>query len=94
MITAIVATPASEDTGADNAGEMFENQSGNYRGWPRLFRKYNLYGEIEVGGVCVWGSREIAEATCIVECRASVAERCSAVARFFFFDTRVIVGNA
>ena len=40
MITAIVATPASEDTGADDAGEMFENQAGNYQGWLGLFRKY------------------------------------------------------
>ena len=53
-----------------------------------------LYGEIKVGGVCVWGSREIAEAIYTDECCASVAERYSAVAKFFFFDTPVIVGNA
>ena len=94
MITAIVATRASEDTGADDAGEMFENQTGNYRGWPGLFLKYYLYGEVKVGGVCVRGTREIAEAIFTVECRASVAERYSAVAKFFFFDTLVIVGNA
>ena len=53
-----------------------------------------LYGENKVGGVCVWGSREIAEAIYTDECCASVAERYSAVAKFFFFDTPVIVGNA
>ena len=63
-------------------------------GWPGLFRKYYLFGEIKVGGVCVWWSREIAEAIYTVECRALVAERYSAVAKFFFFNTPVIVGNA
>ena len=94
MITAIVATRASEDTGADDAGEMFENQAGNYRGWPGLFRKNNLHGEVKVGGVDVWGSHELTEAIYTVECRASVVERYSAVAKFFFLDTPVIVGNA
>ena len=94
MITAIVATPASEDTGADDAGEIFENQVGNYLGWPGLFRKYNVYGEVKVGGFCVWGSHEIAEAVYTVEFCALVAERHSAAAKFLFFDTPVVVGNA
>ena len=46
-----------------------------------------LYGEIKVGGVCVWGSREIAEAIYTDECCASVAERYSAW-RSFSFSTR------
>ena len=93
MITAVVATLASEDTGAEESGEIFENQAGNYRGRPGLFRKYNIYGEVKVGGVYVWGSRELTEAIYTVECCASLAERHSAAAKFLFFDTPVVVGN-
>ena len=94
MIAAFVAIPASEDIGADDSGEIFENQAGNYRGSPGLFRKYNIYGKVIVGGVCVWGNREIAEAIYTFESCASVMERHSVVEKYLFFDTPVVVGNA
>lgn len=95
-ITTVVQFRLPQPISLVEATRRFEASAPKYRNLPGLIRKYYLRAEDgrTAGGVYLWESRAMAEATYTTEWREHVAKLFGSAPEISWFETPVIVDNA
>ncbi len=94
MITALVQFDFPAGTTVAEAAEIFKQVAPEFRVMPGLIRKYCLFSDSKVIGVCLWEDRESAERSFDEQWRKKMTQRYGSVPQVTYYATPVIVDNA
>jgi len=95
MITAMVQMSLPPGITVAEAAELFKQTAPEYRAMPGLIRKYCMFGDNGVAlAVCLWESREAAEASFNDDWLRQFSARYGAAPSVTYFATPIIVDNA